>query len=490
MLRKSLALLLLIALARSVAFEEWMTADLRWGETVRVGNYSLSLLEFSSKDDPGQRVLVELQEDNSSLALRPLGPGESFSVNDSVRVTATRIVTADHVPEPYASLRVDLPAAPEISLLLTQDREVYQGGERITLELWIENQGTTEAEGLKVSLSSQPELVDASYNISALPAGGVWDEDRSTARVDPIRICLRAPHMPGPSRFNVTAKARFSDPDGRVYEAFGGTSFQVAGPLQIHKRIEDRQEFGRAYYVIDSVRNTGNRSLNITLTDETGANFQTASPLSWQIRLEPKEAKTISYRVLARRPGEGLALPQAEASYYLGDDTYRVLSESPVVDVLGPFIRAERTVSPASVAPGGEVLVSIEASNKGNRRGMVSLREPLPGGARLRGKDVNGSFMLLPGESRRVEYRLLCLEEGGLVLPPTEISYRDVWGRTFNDTISSSVIRVEEERPTNISARDERGTESEAVRGHILDGPWRYLVLAILILLFIALGRS
>ena len=77
---------------------------------------------------------------------------------------------------------------PDISLLLTSNKEVYQGGELIRLDLEIENKGVVDANDLKIALDSNPPLVKASYSRSMLEAGRVWDEDKHTRRSIPSSL--------------------------------------------------------------------------------------------------------------------------------------------------------------------------------------------------------------------------------------------------------------------------------------------------------------
>jgi hypothetical protein len=355
----------------------------------------------------------------------------------------------DRDEEPYAEIRIQLPAVPDISLLLTSNKEVYQGGNMIWLDLEIENKGVVDAEDLKIALDSNPPLVKASYSRSMLEAGRVWDEDKHTREIDPIKLDLQAPYLTEPAEFEVRAHAKFADELGLGHEAWGGTRFSVAGPIKLHKHFEDRQDFGKSYYVTNTLQNSGNRTVHVALSDSTGSHFQTNSTLTWEFRLSPGETKAVSYQIQAKSPGENLALPQSEVSYILENKKYKIFSESPIADVVGPFIEGKRSVSTTRVSPGKEVSVSIEVSNSGNAKAKVSWQDDVPEGAKLNHGRLGGSFMLLPGEKQKEEYIIQCLRPGEIRLPPTEIVYRDVWGDSFSLRTSLFTLMVEDENTIN-----------------------------------------
>ena len=120
-------LLILIAIAASsqaVTWNEGLTGELSWGEVMAMGNYTVKLADFSLQEGR-KSVLVQLQEDDTIIARRVLHAGDCFIINDSIRVSVSRIIEGDVEDEPRANLRLQLPATPEISLLLVSDKETY-----------------------------------------------------------------------------------------------------------------------------------------------------------------------------------------------------------------------------------------------------------------------------------------------------------------------------------------------------------------------------
>jgi hypothetical protein len=451
MLKCLFILLALTSAAQAVVWNEGISGELHWGETLFLENYTLKLADFSIEESHTSKALVELQADNLTIASRALQIGEWFSLNDSIKVTVEQIVKGDIQEDPYAEIRLQLPAAADISLILTGDREIYQGGDEMRIQLQIANIGIVDAENLRIKLDSIPAFVNNRYSISIVEAGRVWDKKKNTREIDNLKINIKAPYFPKPTDLKLRALAQYSDPQGKAYESWGGTDFHISGPIQLHKRVEETQEFQKSYYVINSLRNSGNRTLTLDLSDSTGSGFQADSSLSWKLNLSPGEAKTISYLIDARQPGLGQILPNAKACYSWDKQSYTVRSESPVVDVFGPLIEAERSVSPTKLQPGEVAMVSIQLTNTGNKEAAISLQETVPGGTKLISGCFNESLLLPPNETYSIDYQLRCINQGIVRLPPTKVSYRDARGNEYRTSMRALEIDVRAKIKNNLT---------------------------------------
>ncbi len=442
-------LLAITSAGQAVVWNEGISGELHWGETLFLENYTLRLADFSIEESHTSKVLVELQANNPTITIRALQIGEWFSLNDSIKVTAEQIVKGDVKDDPFAKIRLQLPAAADISLILTGDREIYQGGDEMRIQLQVANKGIVDAENLRIYLESIPSFVNKIYSISILEAGKILDKKKSTHETENIKININAPYFPEPTDLKIRAHARYSDPQEKAYESWGGTAFHISGPLQLHKRVEDTQELQKSYYVINSLRNSGNRTLTLDLSDSTGSGFQTNSSLIWKLNLSPGEAKTISYLIKAKKPGLGQILPNAEVRYSWGEKSYTVRSERPVVDVFGPLIEVQRSVSPTKLQPGEVATVSIQLTNTGNKEAAVTLQEPVPNGTKLISGCADDSLMLPPNENYSKNYQLRCIKQGIVNLPPNEIIYRDVRGNEYRAGMRALEIGVQKENKTN-----------------------------------------
>jgi uncharacterized repeat protein (TIGR01451 family) len=449
MLKFLFILLTLISAAQAVIWNEGISGELHWGDTLFLENYTLKLTDFSIEESHTSKVLVKLQADNLTIANRALQVGEWFSLNDSIKVTLEQIVNGDIQDDPFAKIRLQLPAAADVSLILTGDRERYQGGDEMRIQLKIANIGMVDAENLRIRLDSIPPFVNKRYSISMVEAGSVWDKKKNTHEIDNLKINIKSPYFPEPIDLKLRALAQYSDPQGRAYESWGGTDFHISGPIQLHKRVEETQEFQKSYYVINSLRNCGNRTLTLDLSDSTGPGFQADSHLSWKLNLSPGESETRSYLIKAKLPGLSQILPDAKACYNWDEKIYTIRSERPVVDAFGPQIVVKRCVSPTKLHPGDTATVSVQLTNTGNKGAAISLQSTLPGKTKLISASVNESLMLLPNGTYSKDYQLRCIEPGTIRLPQSEISYRDVRGNEYSTSMNALEIDVQSEKKIN-----------------------------------------
>jgi len=463
--------------------------ELQWGDSLKLQSYELIVADFSAEESDDERVLLEVYDGGSLLTSRALSMGESFSYNDSLRVVVDEISMGELEIEPFTKIRMQLAAAPEIEMRLVPNDDIYEGGDDMKLELVVENTAAVEALNLRIHITSDPSFFSTDHSISELKPGEIWDEDRRTKAVEPIMLEQKAPYLPGPAEVTVRARADYLDPQKRPHHSWTGTTLRIAGPLQFHKDVEELQEYGKSYFVINSLRNIGNRTLNLKLADSAAQHFEADSTLKKELQMPPGSTEIISYKIEAKKPGKGLVIPAAEASYSLGSRKYTVKSECPVVDVFGPYIEVQRMVQPSRVKDGEDVKVSTKIYNSGNKKSLVKVEQAIPAGTKLVAGELNGSFLLAPEESRTLEIVLKCSGLDEIKLPSAAVEYRDVQGRTFWAKSTSQSIGVEkEELLGNLSATEiETGNveaEKEAAKGSA-EGPSG--LLAVIVLGFLGL---
>ncbi|MCX6676740.1 MAG: hypothetical protein NTU95_02195 [Methanothrix sp.] len=223
-------MLAIASTAQAVVWNEGISGELHWGEALLLEDYTTKLADFSIENSGASKVLIELQKDNIIIASRALQAGEWFSLNDSIKVTAEQIVRGDIQDDPSAKIRMQLPAAAEISLILIGGRDIFQCGDEMRMQLHIENKGIVDAENLRIILDSIPPLVNAGYSIPVVGAGRVWDKKKNTREIDNIKINLKAPYFPEPTDLEIRAHAEYSGPEGNAYESWGELPFAYPIP--------------------------------------------------------------------------------------------------------------------------------------------------------------------------------------------------------------------------------------------------------------------
>jgi len=479
-LKALLAYLLLASMVgAAVEWGDQAEGDLRWGETLQMGGYTLEAADFTPEDVSPEMVMLNLYKGGELIATRVMKSGDNFSIDDEVMVKAGEIrrrdYSLDESTEPRANVSLLLRAVPELQIRVVADEDTYKAGDWAKIEIEVENVGMIEAEEVVIEVTSDPDIFHSKYSRGGLDPGEAWDEDPDTKEIDPIEERFRVPSVFGPEEVFFRAHARYLDSEGGAHESWGGTSIDIFGPLRVSKYTEDSMKFGENSFVHLSVSNGGNRTLEVDLTDSAGQNFRADTSLKWNMTVSPGGTETASYSVTAKKPGEGQTLPSAEAVYTIGGEEYKVTSTSPVIDVIGPLVEVKKEVSSSKVETGGEVTVNLTAENVGNRRTKASVKETIPSWARFVSGETEFSRLLLPGDTASLEYAISCPEVGSFEIPPTSVCYRDEDGTACTLESSRLKIKVEdaeipemaanETNETALPASEEIGVEQNGDQG-------------------------
>ncbi|MDD1761015.1 MAG: hypothetical protein LUQ59_02170 [Methanothrix sp.] len=453
---------------------DFVQGDLHWKENLSLDGYRLEAKDFSS-DRSNPSVLLKLSRGGEQLMEQPLSQSESFTYDDAVLAEVDSIFMPDRSEgndEPTARVRLALYAAPSIALRLISDKDSYDPGEEIRMKLIAENEGTEDAEGIRINLSSEPQCFQFKDKISKLPAGsssqiGAGDNEKW--------IRLKAPLLSEPTRMQLSADARYSDKNDLVHESSGYCRIDVSGQITIHKRTTEEMVPGKEYPVILTLRNFGKENTTVDLLDSVSQEFFTGSDMSWTIDLPAEKTETVSYNIKASRPGAGLALPAAVASYKIGNTSYKSWSEDLSIDVFGPYLEIEKKVSPHSVHPGDMVAISIDIKNRGNRTVKAIINETVPAWARLLGGETKFDKILNSSEEASLSYRISCKEPGNYEIPETKVLYADARGDGYSANSSSlSLLVMKDEPPINMTEKE------TATAGHNVSTTLFILVLALI----------
>ncbi|MBN1236438.1 MAG: hypothetical protein JW999_10410 [Methanotrichaceae archaeon] len=395
-------LFLLSTCTATVQWQDYARGDLHWNDSLILENYTVTVKAFSSENSSSPKVLLNLANESHERSLI-LGENDSFCLDDDlVNVTVGRVVVSDPLGEvylgPHAEVSLWLPAGPDLIHHIFSDKDVYNPGEEIVLRLDMENVGTEDAEDIDVEVSSQdPSLMSGfkngvfKYSTSQIGAGETHIMGKTDDR-KPKKITLRAPCLPYPKRYNIIARVNFSDTRGTVRNYSSDCTFDVAGQLHLHKYMNDLMEINKSYQIILSIRNLGEKTLMVNLTDEVCAEFfevnrsrcfdctgcncsKLGSNLNWSsIAVTPGNTIFKNYTLVpknATKARESLILPGATAEYSIGGKAYKVTSESNSVDVIDPqwgqVRKANNLSNSSSNSSSAQKKLSNEESQPENR---------------------------------------------------------------------------------------------------------------------------
>ncbi|HNT72785.1 MAG TPA: hypothetical protein PKK92_06980, partial [Methanothrix sp.] len=162
-MRVLLAYLLLTSMiGTAVEWGDRVEGELRWGETLQLGDYSLEAADFTPEDKSPRMVMLNLRKGGELIATRPLKSGESFTIDDEVMVVAGDVMMIDYLldgsAEPKASVSLLLRAVPDLQIRVVSKEDSYRGGDRAKVEVEVENVGMTEAEDVKLEVNFDPEI--------------------------------------------------------------------------------------------------------------------------------------------------------------------------------------------------------------------------------------------------------------------------------------------------------------------------------------------
>lgn len=477
-----------LLVSASSGWGESIQAELHPGEMVEVDGYSIELSDVSVV--PGNPAVLLSIHGNGTISSAVIKEGELFVLRDERRRERLGIELKEVYREGYllnesrVVLGVRMGPRPEIVISMASDRDIYHAGDRIGVDVFVENRGDGDAENIRLDLDLNEPPSDTltipqgdlrrGMRKSLLKSGEVWRE----------RISFLAPSLPETVSIEVVATAEYLDADGNIYRSESVMPVTVAGPLELHKHVQDTQTFGRTYYVIDTVRNTGNVKLNLSFIDGAGDAFQSEKAPEQRFELAPGETEIISYAVKARRPGEGMVLPPASCSYSMAGSTYTVISESPVVDVFGPQVEARRYVGDSSAPDVFQIRMDVK--NSGNRYAGIRAYRMFPEGIEILNGKNDLSFALAAGSSRTFSWSIRCRNDS-CMLPPFDLIYFDSENNMFRCDVPS--LKLEKRSTEMPNMGRENSTErtevevSESVRSGEVESYSSRFALALLLLI-------
>ncbi|MDG6244256.1 MAG: hypothetical protein QCH31_07690 [Methanolobus sp.] len=178
--------------------------------------------------------------------------------------------------------------------------------------------------------------------------------------------------------------------------------------------------------------------------------FDPDSDSRWELSFPPHGKKTLEFSMKALKPGTYELNGTLITVEHDGRTYSKELNASTLV-VHGPYINVSKSLSSDNVELNGEVNITLEITNEGDRAAHVKISDQLPAGAVLLFGENAASRVLHADESISIIYSIRMGKAGEIVVPASRARFVDSKG--YEGTVHSG--------KTLIHVRDPFDTKNE-----------------------------
>ena len=486
MFKKSLILLLIIlsvfstqALAYTTDDIEWKSSvdstDLGWGTSVTNGDYTISADDFT-KDG---YVYIKILKDGQVKQHAPLTAGGTLIDNDEIKVKVISVDTdidewSGNMVDPTVSIRIDRRGLPDYEITIETDEDsydpkLYSSPSKVTATITVENNGDAEVKNVDLMINignltlSDGDLTHHYYSIL------------KGETTDPVTIQMDVPYLWDKTTFSISANTKGYDIKDVEHTKNESESVTIEQKWELitTKTMTNDIYMDETAYVFVNIRNAGVCDINsITVTDLVVEELELKDSITLQktISLKAGESTTdlFEYSLKPLKPGTHTA-PASIAEFTAPNGkNYSVSSETPKIEVNGPYITLTKSVSSSNVAPEDNVTVTVKVDNTGNRDASVTASDSLPNSVSLVSGDIAFQEVMKKSTSKSYSYVIRMDTEGDVKLPSTTASFIDLEGykgeKISNMPVIFVVEPVTETDPTTEGNEDTQQTSSDTTQ--------------------------
>ena len=427
--RKKIVLILIITLfiqsvipavaEDEVEWEDKVTFTFSWSSPqFPVGKYVIKLSDFSGEG----LVALDILKDDVVVNRAILSEGTIWNYNDEVKLQAIDVTNKNVLP-PFG-LWPSNPKA-EVEMWrgeITQDDEAflslyiytespYELDSDIELNVTMENDGDLAARDITFDIDIDDlTLKNDDYKLSYNYLG----IDGDAEKIEEIK--LRFPTYPKKNSYPLSVNASWSDSNGIVHTVQRSATIKIKDPIKIRKNMVDEIGIGKNVYVSISVTNVQSRNIHVVLNDSIPANFKFIEGnenLSWEFDLPAGEFRVFEYTLLPEIPGK-VKMPAASATWNMWGDSINTNSNTPSIDVHGPYIyvtktlNSEKASATVNVQKNDLIDVTVEMENIGDMPVNVTITDVLPKSTLLVEDSgvLEYNDIIQPGESTQFNYSM------------------------------------------------------------------------------------
>ncbi|HJH28545.1 MAG TPA: hypothetical protein C5S51_02450 [Methanosarcinaceae archaeon] len=428
-LKKEIVLILLTALFIQSIIPAFAEDDVVWEDEVIFtfswssskfpnGDYVISLTDFNGEGLVSFNILK-----NDVIVDRViLSKGAIWNYNDEVKLQAVDITNTNVFSSfgfwpsnPKAEVKMwrGEPTKKDEALLSLSigTESPYELDSDIIVNITLENDGDFTAKNVAFDIDIDDlTLKNDDDKLSYSHIGSIEGDEN---KIEEIK--LRFPAYPKKNSYPFNVNASWSDSNGTVYTVQRSATIKIEDPIEIYKNIVDEIGIGKNVYVSVRVSNVQTRKVHVVLNDTISYNFKFIEGnqnLSWEFDLPAGEQKVFEYTLLPEIPGK-LKMPAASASWNLWGEDISIVSNTPDIDVHGPYIYVTKTLNSETdtilnVQKKDLVDVNVEMENIGDLPINVIITDSLPKSAMLIGDEevLTHNEFIRPGESFQFNYTM------------------------------------------------------------------------------------
>ncbi|MFA0823745.1 MAG: BatD family protein [Methanomethylovorans sp.] len=457
-----------------IEWESVKTVTLHWGDSYTVDNYVITADDFN-KDG---YVYITIYKDNKYMTAGALKLSDELIYRDTaggddIKVFASALSLkvdswTGNLVDPTAKLQIYRRGLPDLEVTVDIEKDSYDPT-RLSTPRYIEgnvtikNAGDAEASNIALNIDTAGlKLADGklTQTISSLEKGESGK---------PLTFSLEIPMLWDEEDFKIVAQATAYDINGEKH-TFNGTKTITIEPkseIVLTKTCKEEIYMDDTAYVSLILRNTGAYALNSVLisdpqTDdmELQGNVQTEKTIS----VNSQETDTVlEYALKPIKPGK-FTLPKATASFTVDGKKYTFESDSPVIQINGPYIVLEKKVNVSSFNPGDNVLVTVSVKNEGNRDANVEITETVPEGTSFVSGIMTFDDVVNDKSTQKFSYVIKLENEADMKLPATSAKFMDLEGYKGEKTSNMPEIKLKTSQSQETS-QTQSGTQGSASSG-------------------------
>ena len=428
--KKYIILILLIVLFIQFIPSAVAEEDIEWEDEVTYtfswssfkfpkGDYVIKLSDFSGEG----LVTFDILKNDVVVDRVILSKGTVWNYNDEVKLQAIDITNINVLPSvglwpsnPKAEIKMwtGEPIKKDEALLSLSigTENPYELDSDIELNVSLENKGDFTAGDVKFDIDIDDlTLKNDDYKLSYNFLGGI-EGDKKKAE----EIKLRFPTYPKKNSYPLYVNASWSDSNGIVHTVQRSATIKIEDPIEIRKNIVEEIGIGKNVYVSIRVSNVQSRKVHVVLNDSIPANFKLIEGnenLSWEFDLPAEKYRVFEYTLLSEIPGK-VKMPAASATWNMWGDDINTNSNTPDIDVHGPYIyvtktlNSEETSTTLNVQKKELIDVNVKIENIGDMPVDVTINDVLPKSALLIEDEevLTHNGFVPPGDSFQFNYTI------------------------------------------------------------------------------------